>query len=150
MRIASVTPSDRGRSVDLSMAAHPSKVQTNIANTQTCGCTGITTNPCANGLNGRASPRLVAVPVFDRTLLANLGPGGTLSIKNIVGLFLLEPGVGDPMNPNNAPCVDPAHGGTGVPETICGYLTTFPGELVSGGSTFPQGETLNILVSLIQ
>jgi hypothetical protein len=85
---------------------------------------------------------LLSVPLFEPSPLAALAPGGPLPIRNIAGFFLLAPGVGDPSNPNNADCLDSAN--------VCGYVTIFPGELVSGGTTPDPGVTTNVVVNLIQ
>jgi Flp pilus assembly protein TadG len=119
-------------------------IQNSCASTGTCGCTNNVAAPCANGLNGRVSPRLLAVAVFKPSDLAAIGPGGgTAPINNVVGFFLLEPGVGDPSNPNNTECV-------ADPKNVCGYLTTIPGDLQTGGTVPATGNTLNVIVSLVR
>jgi Flp pilus assembly protein TadG len=101
---------------------------------------------CANGLNGTVSPRLLFVSVFAPS---SLGTSGSWSadITNIVGFFLLEPGVGDPSNPNNAPCT--INSGPDS-ENVCGYLMTIPGDLFAGATVPANGSTLNVVIELIK
>jgi Putative Flp pilus-assembly TadE/G-like len=116
-------------------------VQNSCAQTHNCICM---TPTCANGLSGTVSPRLLAVTTFKPSDLAAMGGGsGSAPLSNILGFFLLEPGVGDPSNVNNAEC-------EADPKNVCGYLTTIPGELRLGGGQPAQGGSLNVFVSLVR
>ena len=85
-------------------------VEHSCATTGTCGWANGNGNGCANGLNGRVSPRVLTVALFSPTSLNALGGGNkTATIKNFGGVFMLEPGVGP-----NVLCAD--H------DNVCGYL----------------------------
>jgi Flp pilus assembly protein TadG len=116
-------------------------VENSCAQTHSCMCI---TPECANGMGGRVSPRLLAVTTFKPSDLAAMGGGsGSAPLNNIIGFFLLMPGVGDPSHPNNAECV-------ADDKNVCGYLTTIPGELRLGGGVPAQGGSLNVFVSLVR
>jgi hypothetical protein len=117
-------------------------VRGSCAETRTCSCAN-TVDGCANGMGGIISPRILAVGVFAPSALQQ-GPGQwDAQLKNVIGMFMLEPGVGDPRNADNARCIQDA-------KNVCGYLTTTPGEFTSGGGSPAQGSTLNVLISLVR
>jgi hypothetical protein len=106
-----------------------------------CGCTD-SKNPCNNGQNGTISPRIIDLAAFDPTALLNLPSGEkSLPIQNFISVFLLPPGVGDPRNPANAPCV-------ADPDNVCGYLIASQGKMI-GGVTTPSQST-NVAILLIR
>lgn len=107
-----------------------------------CGCTDDSKAPCNNGQNGTISPRIIDLAAFDPTALLNLPSGEkSLPIQNFISVFLLPPGVGDPRNPANGPCVADK-------DNVCGYLVASQGKMI-GGVTAPS-ESTNVVIMLIR
>jgi hypothetical protein len=86
---------------------------------------------CANGLNGRISPRVVPIGLFDPMDLASAA-GSSLPILDFAGLFVLSPT--DPLCPTTA--------------AVCGYLVAFPGVLAR--TPVVSAAALNLAPRLVQ
>ncbi len=97
-----------------------------------CGCRGGTGLACANGLNGRISPRVVPIGLFELPVPPASAAGSTFPILDFAGLFVLSPS--DPLCPTTA--------------AVCGYLVAFPGVLAR--KPVVSSAALNVAPRLIQ
>jgi hypothetical protein len=95
-------------------------------------CNSTCTGPCANGLYGRISPRVVPIGLFDAAALGPAAAGSSLPILDFAGLFVLSPS--DPLCPTTA--------------AVCGYLVAFPGVLAR--RPVVSSAALNLAPNLIQ
>lgn len=111
-------------------------VQNSCAERGDCACA--VNDTCANGMDGRISPRIIAVALFAPSDIAALGGSTrTAPIKNFAGIFMLQPQTGP-----NPIC-------TAHRDNVCGYLMPVPG-VIGAGATPAQGSTLNVMLSLIR
>jgi hypothetical protein len=93
-----------------------------------CSCTNNATEPCANGLNGTISPRIVTIAIADPADIASGRPDYT--ITNLLSFLLLQP---DPANPTN----------------VKGQLVPTVGLEAEGGSV-PIGNAFLKIITLVR